>query len=60
MEAVDAEVNGGALAGFDDLFLDLFAHFGYNFLDAGGVDAAVGHELMEGEACYLASHGVEA
>ena len=57
---MDTEVDGGALAGFDDFFFDLTAHFGHNFFDASGVDAAVGHELVQGQASDFAAHGVEA
>ncbi len=59
MESVDAEVDGSAFACFDDLFLDLFAYFSHNLLDACGVDASVSHKLMQRKASYLAAHGVE-
>ena len=48
-----------ALACLHDFFLDLLAHLGHHFLDAGGVDAAVGHQLVERQTCDLAAHGVE-
>ena len=60
MQAVDTEVDGRALAGFDDFLLDLLAHFCNYFLDACGVDTAVGHELMQGQTGDFAAHGVEA
>ncbi len=59
MQAVYAEVDGGALAGLDDFLLYLAAYLGHNLLDAGGMDATVGHELMQGQTGYLAAHGVE-
>ena len=56
---MDAEVNGGALTRFDNFFFHLFAHFGHDFLDACGVDASVGNELVECQAADFAAHGVE-
>lgn len=60
MQSVDTEVDGGALAGLDNLFLDLVAHLGYNLFDTCGVYTAVGYQLMQGEARDFAAHGVEA
>ena len=60
VQAVDAEVDGGALAGFHDLFVHLLLHLGHHFLDARGVDAAVGDELVQGQTSYLTAHRVEA
>ena len=56
---MDTEVDGGSFAGFHDFFFNLLAHLGHHFLDAGRVDAAVGHELMQGEAGDFAAHGVK-
>ena len=60
VESVDAEVDCRAFADIDNLLLDLLLDFGHDLLDAGGVDAAVGDELVVGQACDLAAHGVEA
>ena len=54
-----AEVDGGSFAGLDDFLFDLLADFVDDFLDAGGADASVGDELVEGESRDFASHGVE-
>ncbi len=59
MQAVDAEVDGGAFARFDDLVFELFLHLRDNLFDARGVDAAVGNELMQREAAGFAADGVE-
>ena len=47
MQAVDAQIDGRALADLDDLLLDLLLHLGDHLLDAGGMDSAVGDELMQ-------------
>ena len=60
MQTVDAEVDNGAFAGFDDFFFDEFTHFCHHFFNTRGVYTSVGHELMESQAGYLATHGVEA
>ena len=60
MQAVDAQVDRRALAHLDDLLLDLLLHLGHDLLDACGVDAAVGHQLVQRQARDLAAHGVEA
>jgi len=60
MQPVDAEVDGSTFAGLYDFFLNLLAHFIHDLLDACGMDASVGHELMERQAGYLAAHRVEA
>ena len=44
---MNAQVNGSALAGFDDLFLNLFLYLGYYLFDTCGVDASVGNQLVE-------------
>ena len=59
MQTVYAQVDGSALAGFDNLFLDLFLHFSHHFLDARGVDTSVCYELVQSQTCYLAANGVE-
>ena len=59
VQSVDAQVDRRALAHLDDLLLDLFLDLGHHFLDAGGVDAAVGDELVQGQTRDLAAHGIE-
>ena len=54
-----AEVDGRALTRFDNFFFHLLLHLGNDFLDACGVDAAVGDELVQGEAADFAANGVE-
>ena len=60
MQAADAGLQHGALAlGADDgihLPLGLLHHL----LDVGGMDAAVGDELLQCKACHLAAHRLEA
>jgi hypothetical protein len=58
-DADDAGFFEGLLAGFFDHAVDFGLGLGDDFLDAGGVDAAVGQELFEGDAGDLAAHGVE-
>ena len=60
MQAVDAQVDRRALADLDDLLLDLLLDLGHHLLDAGGMDAAVGHELVQGQTGDFAAHGIEA
>ncbi len=55
-----AQVDGCALAGLDDFFLYLFPHLRHHLFDACRVYAAVGHQLVQCQACYLAAHGVKA
>ena len=57
---MDAQVNHGALARLGNFFLDLFGDLRHNLLDAGGVNAAVRHELVQGEARNLTTHRIEA
>ena len=57
---MNPEVDDSTLPGLDDLLLDLLAHLGDNLLDAGGVDTAVLHELVQRQTRYLAAYGVEA
>src|SRR5215213_10322650 len=56
----DADLQAGVLAGPADLALDLLAGPVVGFLDAGRVDAAVGDQLLQGEAADLAPDRVEA
>src|SRR5215217_4901763 len=56
----DADLQAGVLAGPADLALDLLAGPVVGLLDAGRVDAAVGDQLLQGEAADLAPDRVEA
>ena len=58
-KAMDAQVYAGAFAGFQDFFFQLLGHLGNHFLDAGRMDAAVHHQLVQGQAGYFAAHRVE-
>ena len=59
METMDTEIDGRALSRLHYLGVELLLHLGDHLLDAGGVDAAVGHELVEGQTADLAADGVE-
>ncbi len=59
VQAVDAEVDGRAFAGLDNLLLHLTAHLCNNLLDACRVYAAVHNELVQGEAGDFAAYRVE-
>ena len=59
IQAVYAQVDTCALAGFQDFFFQLFAHLGHNFLDTGGMYAAVDDQLVQGEPRHLAAHRIE-
>ena len=43
MQAMDTQVNGGTLTGFDDFFFDLFLYFSYDFFDTSRVDTSVSY-----------------
>ena len=60
MQPVYPEVDGRAFAYLDDLLFDLFFYFGYRLFDAGRVDTAVGHQLVQRQPCDLAPHRIEA
>jgi hypothetical protein len=53
----DADLQAGVLAGPADLALDLLLGPVVGLLDAGRVDAAVGDQLLQGEAADLAPDG---
>jgi hypothetical protein len=55
----NAGVVDGLLAGLAHDEVDFGAGLGHDFLDAAGVDAAVGHELGEGQAGDFAADRVE-
>ena len=60
VDAGDADLEAGHLAQLADAVLDLGLHLGHHLLDAGGVDAAVGHQALQGEPRDLAAHRIEA
>ena len=57
---VEAEVEDDLLALLVDLLGDLAGDLLDDFLDAGGMDAPVGDEALEGHPGDLAAHRVEA
>ena len=57
---MDAKIDGCTLSGLDNLLLNLAAHFAYHFFYTGRVNTAVSHELVKGEARYLATHRIKA
>ena len=59
VQSVDSQVDRRALADLDDLLLDLLLNLGDHLLDACGVDAAVGDELVQGQTRNFAAYGVE-
>ena len=59
MQPVDAQVDGRALAGFNDLVVHLLLHLGHNLLDTCRVDASIGYQLMQCQAANLAANRVE-
>ena len=59
MQTVDTQVDGRALTRLDNLIIKLLLHLGHHFLDAGGVDATVAHQLVQGQAANLTTHGIE-
>ena len=60
IEAVDAQFDDRALADFDDLLLQLLAGFGHHFLNAGRVNTAIGHQLLQRQAGDFTADRVEA
>ena len=58
-EPVDAQVDAGAFAGFQDFLFQLLLHLGDDFFDAGRMDAAVDDQLVQGQAGHFAAHRVE-
>ncbi len=59
MEAVDVELVDGVLPGLRRHELDFVLGPLDRLFDAGGVDAAVLNECLEGDPCDLAAHGIE-
>ena len=54
-----SKVNSGAFAHFDDFFLKLLPDFGHDFLDTGGMDTAVCHQLVQCQTCDFPSDRVK-
>ena len=59
VQAMNAEVDGGAFTRLDDFVFKLFLHFGHHFFDACGVNASVGYELVQGQSAHFTADGVE-
>ena len=59
MQTVYTEVDRRTFTYFDNLFFHLFGHFRNHFFDTRGVNTTVLHQLMQGQASYLTTHGVE-
>lgn len=59
VETADLGFLDGFFAVAADLLLDFRLGFGDEFFDAGGVDAAIGDELVEGDAGDFAADGIE-
>src|SRR6476661_5822583 len=60
VQAVNAEVDDGFLADFDDFLLDILARLSHNLLHAGRVNAAVLHQQMQRQTGNFAAHRVKA
>src|SRR5690606_31958710 len=60
VQAVQVQVDDGAFAGLDDLFLHLGAGLVHHLFDASGVDASVLDEACERDAGHLAAYRIEA
>ena len=54
-----AQVDAGALSGFKNLILKLFADLCNDFLDAGRMDTAVNYELMQCQTGNFPSYRIE-
>jgi hypothetical protein len=60
MQAMNTEVEHGLLAGLLALRVDFLLRLAHHFFDARGMDAPVGNQRTDRDACDLATHGVEA
>ena len=60
MQVVNAHVESSLLAGLLHLLVDVTRRLLEHLLDAGGMDAAVGDEVLERDAGGLATYRVEA
>ena len=60
MQAVDTQVYCRTLTRLNNLVIELFLHLSHNFLDTGGMDTAIAHQLMKGQTAALTTHGIEA
>ena len=59
MDAVQIRLEDGLLAGLADLVVHLALGLLHHLLDAGGVDAAVHDQLLQGDAGHLAANRIE-
>ena len=59
MQAMDAQIDASALASLHDLIVQLLAHLFDHLFDAGRMDTAVGHQLMQGQAGHFAANRIE-
>ena len=59
IETVNTKVYASAFAYLHNLLVKLLAHLCHNLLDACRMDTAVGDQLMEREACHLATYGIK-
>ena len=59
MQAMNTQVDGGALTSLDDFLLYLLTHLSHYLLDAGRVDAAVSYQLVQSQAGNLTTHRIE-
>ncbi len=59
MNGLQTELERGVLAGFADHLIEFSADLGNLFLDAGGIDAAIGDQTLDGHARQFTAHGVE-
>ena len=59
MQTVNTKVDSGTFTGLDDLILYLFGHFRHHFFNTRGVNTSVLHQLMQSQAGYLTTYGIE-
>ncbi len=59
VDGMDLDLLAGCLAQLLNMPLQFALGFGNDFFDARGVDAAVGDEFVQGNACHFAADGVE-
>ena len=59
MQAVYAQIDGGALTGLHHFLFHLLLHLGHHLFNTGGMDATVGNELMQCQSANLTADGIE-
>ena len=59
MQTVDTKVDRSTFTGLDDLFLHLFGHLRYHFLDTRRMDTSVLNQLVQRQTRDLATYRVE-